>query len=89
MRETVFRVRGTVYLAQYSHRRGDDHSVHATHEGAQNWFKEIISDWKTNHLHIDEEDPYCDYSLDEMVKSWGEISGGDEHFDIHELELQK
>ena len=89
MKEYAFNVRGAIYLAEYSHKHGNDYSIHTTQDGAQDWFKEIAADWKENHLHIDEEDPYYDYSLDEMVESLGEISGGTEFFDIHELELQK
>jgi hypothetical protein len=89
MREAVFKVRGTVYLAEYEHKHGNDHSIHTTHEGAQNYFRDIVSDWKAEFLDEDDSDPYNEYSLDELIESWGEITGHTEFFNIYELELQK
>ena len=89
MSEEVHFVRGTLYLAEWSHKHGIDHSIHTTHEGAQSWFKEIIVDWKISNIHTDEEDPYCDHSFDQLIESWDEITGCTEFFNIHELELNK
>jgi len=89
MRESVFKVRGTVYLAEYEHKHGSDYSVHTTQEGAQSWFRDIVFDWKSECLDPDDEDPYNEFSLDELIESWGEVTGHTEFFNIHELELQK
>lgn len=88
MTEAVFKVRGIVYLAEYSHKHGADHSVHTTREGAENWFREIVADWKTEFI-LEEDDPWYKSTIDELVDSWHEITGDTEFFDIHELELQK
>jgi hypothetical protein len=88
MRETVFEVRGTVCLAEYGHKHGNDYSVHTTHEGAQNWFREIVADWKADFI-LEEDDPWYDSTIDELVESWSEVTGQTEFFNIHELELQK
>ena len=89
MREAVFRIRGTVYLAEYEHGDGADYSVHTTYDGAQNWFRDIVSNWKAEFLDQDDEDPYNKYSLDDLIDAWGEVTGHTEFFNIHELELQK
>jgi len=89
MREIAFNIRGTVYLAEYEHNHGSDYSVHTTQEGAQNWFRDIVFDWKSECLDPDDEDPYNEFSLDELIESWGEVTGHTEFFNIHELELQK
>ena len=89
MREIAFNIRGTVYLAEYEHKHGNDYSVHTTQEGAQNWFRDIVSDWKSEFLDADDEYPYNEFSLDELIESWGEVTGHTEFFNIHELELQK
>jgi len=88
MRETVFKVRGAVHLAEYSHKHGNDYSVHTTYEGAQNWFREIVADWKTDFI-LEEDDPWYDSTIDELIESWDEVTGQTEFFNIHELELQK
>ena len=87
--EHVWKIRGSVYLAEYSHKHGNDYSIHTTQEGAHNWFREIVSDWKSECLDPDDEDPYNEYSLDELIESWSEVMGHTEFFEIYELELQK
>ena len=87
MREMVFKVRGTVYLAEYSHKHGIDHSVHTTNEGAKNWLRDIVDQWKTEWL--DDDDPFADYSLEDLIDCWDEVTGNTEFFNIHELEMQK
>jgi len=89
MKERVFKVRGSIFLAEYNHKHGDDYSVHTTEEGAQNWFRGIVSDWKEEFIDSGDEDPYNDYSLDDLIDCWGDVTGHTEFFNIHELELQK
>jgi hypothetical protein len=89
MREATFKVRGTVYLAQYEHGHGSDYSIHTTHNGAQNWIRDIVSEWKEEFLDLDDEDLYNEYSLDDLIDCWGEVTGHTEFFNIYEMELQK
>jgi len=89
MRESVFKVRGTVYLAEYEHKHGNDYSIHTTHEGAQTWFRDIVRDWKSEFFDPDGEEPYNEYSIDDLIDCWGEVTGHTEFFNIHELELQE
>ena len=88
--EQVFTVRGVVYLAKYSHKHGDDFSIHTTFEGAQAWFLSIVSDFMSEScLAVDEDDYWHGKSPEEMFQHWDDVTGGSEYFDIIELELQK
>jgi hypothetical protein len=86
--EQVHTIRGTVYLAVYSHKHGEDYSVHATFKGAQNWFAEIVKEWRDQFI-TDRSDPWFGESIENLVESWDQVTGQLEFFNIHELELQK
>lgn len=88
MAEQVFTVRGTLYLAKYSHKHGDDFSIHTTFEGAQGWFLNIVSDFMNDFV-TDEDDYWHGKSPEEMLQHWDDITGGLEYFDIIELELRE
>jgi hypothetical protein len=87
MKESVHKVRGAIHLAEYSHKHGVDYSVHITQEGAKDWFRDIVSEWKSEF--IEEGDPFYLFTTDELVSYWPEVTGQSEFFNIHELELQK
>jgi len=88
-REIVHNVRGPVYLAEYSHKHGSDFSVHTTYEGAQEYLKTIVADFKDDFIPGFGNESYKDSGLDELVERWTDITGSTEWLNITELELQK
>jgi hypothetical protein len=78
-----------IYLATWAHKHGQDISAHTTEVGAQKqlvaWARETLEDW----MWPNENHPYTEYTDEDLIGNWGEISGDTEFFTIQELALNE
>jgi len=79
----------TIFLAVWEHKHGQDVSAHTTEDGAQKqlvaWARDSLEEWtwpKENH-------PYTDYTDEDLIGSWPEITGETEFLRIDETLLHK
>jgi hypothetical protein len=86
MKEKVFTIRGTVFLVEYQHGHGSDHSIHKTKSGAENFVHNCIDEYRDSF--VDKDSPYWDASSEELADSWWDITGGCEHFSIIESNIE-
>ena len=77
----------TIFLAVWDHKHGQDVAAYTTEKGAQRqlvvWARDVLEEWtwpNDNH-------PYAEYTDEDLIGNWGEISGDTEFFRVDEIQL--
>ena len=72
-----------IFLAVRDHKKGLEQSAHTTHDGA----RQQLAQWARDSLEVWADPDYDDYTDEQLIESWGEITGYNEYLLVEILPL--